>query len=305
MPSAVSPNPRTGSAGSDENRNTAQNYDDAVDEFLRDLPLGDGANNAVPPVKDIDEEITIKKKRKPVAKLDADRLLSQQGIPKLRKITKSRLKFRGKGYEFSDISKLLNTYQLWLDDLFPRAKFRDALAIVEKVGHSKRMQVTRKAWLDETKPHRRDASPEKADDDFLMSGTLPDDNGQAQQSSAAGGTDEEAVFGARNPDILSQGTGQGAAGSNGTPDDDELDALLAENESDASIKRAEPPKRRGPFDDESDEEDELDALLAEQQPESETTSQRVPGQSSSVETSVRRDEEFADEEEIITEMDLW
>ena len=49
---------------------------------------------------------------------------------------------------------MLNMYQLWLDDLYPRAKFADALAIIEKVGHTKRMQVDRKAWIDEGKPRR-------------------------------------------------------------------------------------------------------------------------------------------------------
>jgi len=48
---------------------------------------------------------------------------------------------------------MLNLYQLWLDDLYPRAKFADGLAIVEKLGHTKRMQVMRKAWIDESKPH--------------------------------------------------------------------------------------------------------------------------------------------------------
>ena len=46
----------------------------------------------------------------------------------------------------------MNTYQLWLDDLYPRAKFADALAIIEKLGHSKRMQTMRKEWIRESKP---------------------------------------------------------------------------------------------------------------------------------------------------------
>ena len=170
MPSAVPPNPRAGSTAPDD-LDRLFDYDEAVNDFFKDLPLDKGAPNdtttAAAPTKDIDEEITVKRTRKPVPKLDADRLLSQNGLPRLRKITKSRLKFRGKGYEFSDISQLLNTYQLWLDDLFPRAKFRDALDMVEKVGHSKRMQVMRRAWLDGTKPHRRDASPD-GDDDVLQ-----------------------------------------------------------------------------------------------------------------------------------------
>ena len=47
----------------------------------------------------IDEEIVITKKRTPIPKLDDARLLSAQGIPRLRKISKDRLHFKGKGHE--------------------------------------------------------------------------------------------------------------------------------------------------------------------------------------------------------------
>jgi replication fork protection complex subunit Csm3/Swi3 len=82
------------------------------------------------------------------------RLLSQAGIPKLRRSAKEKLRFKGKGHEYTDAARLLNFYQLWLDDLYPRAKFSDGLAIIEKLGHLKRMQVMRKEWIDEGKPKR-------------------------------------------------------------------------------------------------------------------------------------------------------
>ena len=47
----------------------------------------------------VDEEIIISKKRAPAPKLDDHRLLSDPGIPKLRKISKDRLRFKGKGHE--------------------------------------------------------------------------------------------------------------------------------------------------------------------------------------------------------------
>lgn len=49
------------------------------------------------------------------------------------------------------MARLLNVYQLWLDDLYPRAKFADALAIIEKLGHTKRMQTMRREWINEGK----------------------------------------------------------------------------------------------------------------------------------------------------------
>ena len=47
----------------------------------------------------IDEEIKVVKKRQPIPKLDDNRLLSDPGIPKLRRISKERLKLKGKGHE--------------------------------------------------------------------------------------------------------------------------------------------------------------------------------------------------------------
>lgn len=179
------------------------------------------------------------------------RLLSDAGIPKLRKITKSRLKFRGKGHEFADISRLLNTYQLWLDDLYPRAKFRDALTMVEKVGHSKRMQVMRRAWLDDTKPYRKELTPEA---ETAGANAVADESRAGSGSSPSG---EAASAGPVHGDQAMEGVGDG-------PNDDELDALLAESgviDTDKAEEQRATTKRKGPF--EEDDEDELDALMAE------------------------------------------
>ena len=76
MPSAVSPNPRAGSAPPDE-LDRLLDYDNAVDDFLRDLPIdnGDQANNTTTDqqARDEDQEVQVKKKRAPVPKLDENR----------------------------------------------------------------------------------------------------------------------------------------------------------------------------------------------------------------------------------------
>ena len=47
----------------------------------------------------VDEDIIITKKRAPIPKLDDHRLLSVPGIPRLQRISKDRLRFKGKGHE--------------------------------------------------------------------------------------------------------------------------------------------------------------------------------------------------------------
>lgn len=52
------------------------------------------------------------------------------------------------------MARLLNTYQLWLDALYPRAKFADGLTIIEKLGHTKKLQSLRRDWINESKVQR-------------------------------------------------------------------------------------------------------------------------------------------------------
>ena len=176
--------------------------------------------------------------------IDGRRLLSAAGIPKLRRISKDRLKFKGKGhevrqkvaisltglanlahYKFSDVARLLNTYQLWLDDLYPRAKFADGLAIIEKLGHSKRIQMMRKEWIEEGKP--------KAAEEIDQGNNHNEDTGRsevnAEQNIPVERTTVETDSETSVPDdaaiTIEEPTNNGARAS---PDGDEIDALLAE-----------------------------------------------------------------------------
>ncbi|OBT44319.1 hypothetical protein VE00_05856 [Pseudogymnoascus sp. WSF 3629] len=89
--------------------------------------------------------------RAPRPKLDETRLLSSRGIPKLRERART-LRLKGKGHEYGDAERLLGLYQMWLDDLFPKAKFGDALRMVEGVGHRKAVAVARRGWIEEGRP---------------------------------------------------------------------------------------------------------------------------------------------------------
>ncbi|KAK3071050.1 chromosome segregation in meiosis- protein [Teratosphaeriaceae sp. CCFEE 6253] len=245
MPSAVSPKQVA----------ETNNYDNAVDDFLRDLPLSPSAarpnlptNNADP-----DAEIKIRKPRRPAPKLDEALLLSSAGIPKLRHHANTKLKFKGKGHEFSDIANLLGVYQLWLDDLYPKAKFRDGLAMVEKVGHSKRMQMERRVWIEATRPCRAEKGVERVGDDIEMSGGL----GERGRNESG-----DEIFGGSG---ASQGSDGRAKQKDGEmPDDDELDTLMAESH--ARVLAPKPQQaRKKPFEeDDGPDEDELDALMAKQ-----------------------------------------
>jgi replication fork protection complex subunit Csm3/Swi3 len=59
--------------------------------------------------------------------------------------------------------RLLNYYQLWMHDVFPKARFRDCISMTEKVGHQNQLRVMRKQWIDDTKPGRRDEDVEEVE----------------------------------------------------------------------------------------------------------------------------------------------
>ncbi|KAF7116575.1 hypothetical protein CNMCM5793_005056 [Aspergillus hiratsukae] len=238
-------------------------YDFGLDELLQETP--NIPNNGAPmqsSARDesglglgLDEEVKVTRKRQPVAKLDESRLLSQPGIPKLRRTAKKKLRFKGKGHEFSDAARLLNFYQLWLDDLFPRAKFADGLAMIERLGHSKRLQAMRKEWIDEEKPRATsenhtdprqasESSESRTDDPVVAFDRLnmtdtnrPRGDVAGDHTSDAEGMhiddtlsslrqreSDETLFMADDDDVAQQPDNLGA------PDDDELDALLKEQE---------------------------------------------------------------------------
>ena len=88
-----------------------------ADFSLPDRPRPSTTNRALSPIQ-IDEEVTIKQKRKPAVKL-IDRqspqrkslmcsLLSDRGLKHLRREAPSRLKFKGKGFEVSRTSRQEN-----------------------------------------------------------------------------------------------------------------------------------------------------------------------------------------------------
>ncbi|KAI0801643.1 replication fork protection component Swi3-domain-containing protein [Xylaria sp. FL0064] len=250
----------------------------------------------------IDEAVSVSKKpRVPRVKLDETRLLSDSGIPRLRRKAKD-LKFKGKGHEFSDTARLLSFYQLWLDDLFPKAKFVDALSMVEKAGHKNQMRVKRIQWIDEGRPRPAGFDNDDNDDDLFGESNQPEERDPAifqarvapifqgsldKRAKTPTGDDdpfEEDIYGAspKRPTNTASEFGNGATG--GEPDEDDLDALMAEEEAQRTTSTSlfgngkttrTIPTRPAP-DNNDDGDDDLDALMAEAEADSSHTKPTEP-----------------------------
>ncbi|KAF8964049.1 replication fork protection component Swi3-domain-containing protein, partial [Flammula alnicola] len=89
-----------------------------------------------------------KKARRRIVKLDENRLLGPNGFPHLIKMTKD-FRIKGKGHEATDLSRILQIYQYWTHELYPKTQFLDTVERVEKLCHSRRMNVSLSVWRDE------------------------------------------------------------------------------------------------------------------------------------------------------------
>ncbi|KAI1296145.1 replication fork protection component Swi3-domain-containing protein [Xylaria venustula] len=255
----------------------------------------------------IDEAVSVTKKpRVPRVKLDETRLLSDNGIPKLRRKARD-LKFKGKGHEFSDAARLLSFYQLWLDDLFPKAKFTDALSMVEKAGHKNLLRLKRIEWIGEGRSKAAgldNDDNDDNDDDLFGEPNQPEERGPAifpariapifQNNLAKNATtpagdnpfdDDDDIYGAspkrptKTAPTMTSLFGGGETG--GEPDEDDLDALMAEEEAQrtapTSLFGGGKTTRTLPIrQDNNNDDDDLDALMAEAEAESVHTQPAKP-----------------------------
>ncbi|XP_006819077.1 uncharacterized protein LOC102803732 [Saccoglossus kowalevskii] len=158
LPEMPSLSPRRSDDDAEDDRFVSQalkeSSTDAVEAALEDIPTAKVARIV---------------NRKPQPKLDANRLIDpERGIPSIPKQF-SKLKFKGKGHEVSDLKVMMQAYEHWAHRLYPKMTFDDVIEKVEQLGHKKPVQVTlTKLRLDMP----------LTDDDFVMRHT--EEQGQVE-----------------------------------------------------------------------------------------------------------------------------
>eukprot|EP00076_Gallus_gallus_P025133 XP_015147581.1 TIMELESS-interacting protein isoform X1 [Gallus gallus] len=78
--------------------------------------------------------------KRSIPKLDANRLVSERGLPALRHMF-DNVKFKGKGHEAEDLKTLLRHMEHWAHRLFPKLQFDDFIDRVESLGNKKEVQT--------------------------------------------------------------------------------------------------------------------------------------------------------------------
>ncbi|KAI8816209.1 replication fork protection component Swi3-domain-containing protein [Fimicolochytrium jonesii] len=114
-------------------------------------PVTNTTTTTSPALEDGQEQAPPKpvKPRREILKLDAAKLLSAEGLPKL--ITNSqklRLK-KDKGKEAANLQKLMTYYQIWAHGLFPKLQFEAFINKAETVCRERRMRIFLDAALAE------------------------------------------------------------------------------------------------------------------------------------------------------------
>uniref|UniRef100_A0A8V0YXK8 TIMELESS-interacting protein n=1 Tax=Gallus gallus TaxID=9031 RepID=A0A8V0YXK8_CHICK len=78
--------------------------------------------------------------KRSIPKLDANRLVSERGLPALRHMF-DNVNFKGKGHEAEDLKTLLRHMEHWAHRLFPKLQFDDFIDRVESLGNKKEVQT--------------------------------------------------------------------------------------------------------------------------------------------------------------------
>jgi replication fork protection complex subunit Csm3/Swi3 len=145
--------------------------------------------------------------------------------------------------QFSDVAELLHTYQAWLHRLYPRVKFVDGLAMVEKLGHKKDVQRLRCAWIDEGKP-KTDRGPDSDHENLsATAGPGTETDPSARQFNITPDVasppkgDMEAGHDPDHPSLIGHGGPDSEAPQGALEDEDDLDQLLAEEPQDKAAPR--------------------------------------------------------------------
>ncbi|KAJ3054807.1 hypothetical protein HK097_000732 [Rhizophlyctis rosea] len=97
-------------------------------------------------------------------KLDAARLLSAKGLPRLKELS-TKVRFKGKGHEVEDLQKLITFYQIWGHELYPSAPFRQVVEKTEKVCHERQLKVFLSSVIAEERRQRMGISAQHDEHD--------------------------------------------------------------------------------------------------------------------------------------------
>ena len=231
----------------EDSARVAEQHQSALDAASLDAPVGTQVDDLGVQDLGVDTAVSTARVRKPLPKLDADRLLNpHRGYPALLRSI-GHLKYR-KGAERKYLQKYVMTHQIWANRVWPKANFDDFIVIARKVGKDPRIRSYLRDLIESEKygrpAERRERKgaepvPEAGDAGDIGNSGDAGDSGDTGDASDAGDTGDAGNISGKLSDLPGdgpsppadweleaeqfRGPGDEAEHFRG-PDDDELEA---------------------------------------------------------------------------------
>lgn len=103
-----------------------------------DFELDPTINGADPTSTEQDPTLISGTTRKPRVKLTAEKLLSKKGLPYVVQHAPKSCRISKKKSPYDNLTGFLQFYQLWAHELYPKAKFKDFVALCGSLGRTDR-----------------------------------------------------------------------------------------------------------------------------------------------------------------------
>ncbi|CAI4048074.1 hypothetical protein SKDZ_13G1780 [Saccharomyces kudriavzevii ZP591] len=107
---------------------------DGTNGVQSDPTIPNGLDSSVIDPTIADPTAIVTRKRRPQVKLTAEKLLSDKGLPYVLKNAHKRIRISSRKNSYANLSNIIQFYQLWAHELFPKAKFKDFMKICQTVG---------------------------------------------------------------------------------------------------------------------------------------------------------------------------
>ncbi|CCH58797.1 hypothetical protein TBLA_0A10180 [Henningerozyma blattae CBS 6284] len=85
-----------------------------------------------------DPAAVVTRTRVPQIKLTSERLLCQKGLPFIMKNAPKRIRISKRKSNYDNLSNIVQFYQLWAHELFPKARFKDFIKLTHDLGKTDR-----------------------------------------------------------------------------------------------------------------------------------------------------------------------
>ncbi|AGO10553.1 AaceriABR100Wp [[Ashbya] aceris (nom. inval.)] len=161
---------------------------------------------------DIDPSAIQVRKTRTVVKLDYEKLVSKKGLPYVLKNAPKHARISKRRDTYGNLCHILQFYQLWAHELYPKAKFKDFVSLCDRLGKTDRLLRAYRMQL-----IREELGLAVEGDNFPPESTREQADTSGAQPTHIAGEDTNANVELSDDDVLYTTSRAAAASSNAVP----------------------------------------------------------------------------------------